>query len=554
MEHTEAELENFRRQWREEVSAKAKPKASRTTQESQAPVRTVTGESSKGPKKTGAAGAGAGAPPSYARPLHEGWDEIEPRTYHDLPEKELGRKLDDDVYGMTVAGSSKEPSSALDHYEKAVEKETQGRLGDSVSLYRKAFKMDGRVHEAYKKKYFPPSAFAGLKQTISNPNPPNAPVTVPSTAHHSLHGLPASMSELMKEFSQLSIPHEEPPTDLSPSPPCPISEIPEEILEEILLRTAIADVASFTRLAQVCKRMAYLTMTEDRIWKRVVEGHEYGFGGMHYRYTCNVDGSPLLNASGMALSDTYSYTTPRIPAPLLSIPLVPSYPSYRHMFRTRPRIRFNGCYISTVNYTRPGLSSPTQITWNSPVLIVTYYRYLRLFRDGTAISLLTTAEPADVVHHLTKENMQGQYGHGGALPAAVMKDALRGRWRLSGDPFRGALAEETNTLDSELGFAAAGQTGSGVKGTAAASSAAAPEEQEQEAEGDLHIETDGAVPKYVYRMQFSLGSAGRGARNNKLVWKGYWSWNRLTDDWGEFGLKNDKAFYWSRVRSFGRGT
>jgi len=141
MEHTEAELENFRRQWREEVSAKAKPKASRTTQESQAPVRTVTGESSKGPKKTGAAGAGAGAPPSYARPLHEGWDEIEPRTYHDLPEKELGRKLDDDVYGMTVAGSSKEPSSALDHYEKAVEKETQGRLGDSVSLYRKAFKV-----------------------------------------------------------------------------------------------------------------------------------------------------------------------------------------------------------------------------------------------------------------------------------------------------------------------------------------------------------------------------------------------------------------------------
>jgi len=353
----------------------------------------------------------------------------------------------------------------------------------------------------------------------------------------------------MTDFSQLSIPREEPPTDLSPPPPCPIAELPEEILEEILLRTAIADVASFTRLAQVCKRMAYLTMTEDRIWKRVVEGPEYGFAGMHYRYTCNVDGSPLLDASEMALS-TDSQNIPTS----LSIPLTPPYPSYRHMFRTRPRIRFNGCYISTVNYTRPGLSSPTQITWNSPVLIVTYYRYLRLFRDGTAISLLTTAEPTDVVHHLTKENLQGQYGHGGALPAAVMKDALRGRWRLSGDPFRGALAEETNTLDSELGFAAAGQTGSGVKGTAAASSAAAPEEQEQEAEGDLHIETEGAVPKYVYRMQFSLGSAGRGARNNKLVWKGYWSWNRLTDDWGEFGLKNDRAFYWSRVRSFGRGT
>jgi len=135
MEHTEAELDNFRRQWREEVSARAKPRANRA-QEPQVPAR--TGESSKAPKK---AGIVAGAPPSYAKPLHEGWDEIEPRTYHDLPEKETGRKLDDDAYGLTAAGTGKEPSSALDHYEKAVEKETQGRLGDSVSLYRKAFKV-----------------------------------------------------------------------------------------------------------------------------------------------------------------------------------------------------------------------------------------------------------------------------------------------------------------------------------------------------------------------------------------------------------------------------
>lgn len=33
------------------------------------------------------------------------------------------------------------PESALEHYERAVEKETQGSLGESLSLYRKAFRV-----------------------------------------------------------------------------------------------------------------------------------------------------------------------------------------------------------------------------------------------------------------------------------------------------------------------------------------------------------------------------------------------------------------------------
>jgi F-box protein 9 len=36
---------------------------------------------------------------------------------------------------------SREPRSALEHYEKAVERESQGNLGDSLDLYRKAFRV-----------------------------------------------------------------------------------------------------------------------------------------------------------------------------------------------------------------------------------------------------------------------------------------------------------------------------------------------------------------------------------------------------------------------------
>ena len=274
----------------------------------------------------------------------------------------------------------------------------------------------------------------------------------------------------------------------------------------------MADIASFARFSRVCKRFAYLISTEERIWRRICCGTEFGFGGMYYRWSCDV----FPTALNMLDSENVGYA--------IAIPIDPHDPltlslletayssSWRQMFRTRPRVRFNGCYISTINYPRPGASSPTQISWNTPVHIVTYYRYLRFFRDGTAVSLVTTAEPPDVVYHLTKDNIHSH--HTGALPSAVMRHALRGRWRLSGP-----------------------QSGDSV-----------------EREGDLYVETQGVTFKYMNRMHFSLRSSGRGARNTKLAWKGFWNYNLLTDDWAEFDLRNNnQAFVWSRVKSYGMG-
>lgn len=386
--------------------------------------------------------------------------------------------------------------------------------------------LDAGVDRIYKNKHFPPSS---TKSKPTNPNPSNTAVTVPNPAHHSPDGPPAStISELIASFSSAPIPIEEPGPDKQSLPPCPISTIPSEILINILLQTAIIDVASFARLSLVCKRFAYLVATEDRMWKRVCLGPEIGFSAMHYSWTCSITGDSLPMSIGdldadldsLDLSDTSPSPDP--------FGLSPMYPSYRQMLRNRPRIRFNGCYISTVNYIRPGGNTASQATWNSPVHIVTYYRYLRFFRDGRCASLLTTNEPTDVVHHLTKENMHTR--HAGGLPSAVMNNCLRGRWKMSGDPYRTATEQEGK-------------------------------DEEDRQEGVVYVETEGADaghanPKYIYTLALQLKSAGRSAgatKNNKLAWMGYWSYNKLTDDWAEFGLKNDKAFFWSRVRSYGSG-
>lgn len=392
--------------------------------------------------------------------------------------------------------------------------------------------MDHRVDLKYKNKHFPAPP-PGSKPVQENPS--NAPVTVPSTAHHSPDGRQPSMEELIASFAGFAIEARPAEIEGTPQPPCPIAGLPDEILIHILRDVAILDVGDFVRLAQVCRRLAYLVATEDRIWQRVCLGTEVGFGAMHYHWQRGVSWEPLdPDDDGPVASSSSSPGDLVLPlsaaelaarqreeneASTLGFLDALYSSSWQRMLRLRPRVRFNGCYISTVNYIRSGQASANLVTWNSPVHIVTYYRYLRFFRDGTAVSLLTTAEPADVVPHLTRDALALHAGGAMAhLPSAVMQSGLRGRWRL-------------------------------------ACAADAPEVSVSEVEGDVFVETEG-VGKYMYRLDLSLRSSGRGGggpRNNKLVWRGFYSYDRLTDDWAEFRLRNDKPFFFSRVRSYGAG-
>lgn len=133
MDSTEAELENFRQKWREEVTGKTKEKINNheaTPKPSQASSsRTPASKQSIVPKVS-----------QHARHRSvEEIDEVEPHVYPNLGEMQHGRRLDET--SPPAPSSSKEPHSALEHYEKAVEKESQGSLGESVNLYRKAFRV-----------------------------------------------------------------------------------------------------------------------------------------------------------------------------------------------------------------------------------------------------------------------------------------------------------------------------------------------------------------------------------------------------------------------------
>ncbi len=121
MEDSNAELEQFRQQWRAEVSARTlhDGRDSKSTKIPRKPPPITSLASSR-----------------IVNPSKEEEDDVEPHTYDSFD----GAQAEVE-HGESSKAVAREPQSALEHYEKAVERETAGNLGDSLDLYRKAFRV-----------------------------------------------------------------------------------------------------------------------------------------------------------------------------------------------------------------------------------------------------------------------------------------------------------------------------------------------------------------------------------------------------------------------------
>lgn len=65
----------------------------------------------------------------------------------------------------------------------------------------------------------------------------------------------------------------------------------------------------------------------------------------------------------------------------------PTYSSWRDMYMKRPRLRYNGCYISKTTYIRPGENS-FQDQCYKPWHLVEYFRYLRYFNHTILLKFI----------------------------------------------------------------------------------------------------------------------------------------------------------------------
>lgn len=171
----------------------------------------------------------------------------------------------------------------------------------------------------YKNKHFPASSF----KRVPSPSKKQATSSLPGER-------PAA---ILSDYSNIeALPEDE---DL----PSPLINMPNEVTSAILRTLALSDLSSFTRATYACRKLAFLGYSDVPLWKALCM-REYP--RMHYEEKV----------------DEYEAVT------LWN-------DDWRRMFLERPRVQFNGIYISTCNYHRYGISD----SWNAPIHIVTYYRY-----------------------------------------------------------------------------------------------------------------------------------------------------------------------------------
>ncbi|KAI0630558.1 hypothetical protein C8Q77DRAFT_212597 [Trametes polyzona] len=161
---------------------------------------------------------------------------------------------------------------------------------------------------------------------------------------------------------------------------------------------------------------------------------------------------------------------------------------YRRIYIEHPRVRYDGVYIAVCHYIRNGLGESAWVNYSH---LITYYRYLRFLPDGQVLSLLANEElaPQQVIP-LLKPNLH-------------MKGFFIGTWYLEG----------TEVHIEDL------------------------------------LEPASADKRYSFQMILDLRSRPLG-RWNRLDFREYDSVHIGSGEATPLGLKNERPFWFSKVRSY----
>ncbi|XP_015676710.1 F-box only protein 9 isoform X2 [Protobothrops mucrosquamatus] len=234
---------------------------------------------------------------------------------------------------------------ARELFLKAVEQEQNGALYEAIKFYRLAMQLVPDIEFKITYTRSPEGDSIGKSYIEDNEDD-------------------SKMADLLSYFQQLTLQESsiklcQPQLDLSQTH---ISVLPMELLMYIFrwVVSSDLDLRSLEQLSLVCRGF-YICARDPEIWRQA-----------------------CLKVWGRTCNKMVPYT------------------SWREMFVKRPRVRFDGVYISKTTYIRQGEQSLDGFyrAWHQ----VDYYRYLRFFPDGQVIMLTTPEEPQSIVPRLRTKN------------------------------------------------------------------------------------------------------------------------------------------------------
>ncbi|SCU86128.1 LANO_0C06832g1_1 [Lachancea nothofagi CBS 11611] len=246
---------------------------------------------------------------------------------------------------------------AVKVWELGVSKEKDGLMMDAIVCYRRALKMDEAVEKNYRK-----IVMKGLTKKHSDN-------VSESDKDRIIDGKPSDDTagvEAQDETEALQL-------------PCWLLEtLPEDVLQHIVHHVIAMSGESWVNLSLTCKKFQQLCFEKPDPYRAFA--HRI-YPLQHYdEATMTLNGLNNLIALEQALWGS----------------------DYKRMLEERAYVKFQGCYISVVNYLRHGANLEGSSSLVSPVHMITYYRYLRFYPDGTCLRLVTTDEPSVVVRHFSR--------------------------------------------------------------------------------------------------------------------------------------------------------
>lgn len=354
-------------------------------------------------------------------------------------------------------------------FEKATYLEEQGRMSDAVDIYRKAFKLNSNIDLIYRSTY--------SNKHLSKDKGKNALVRVDDKTVSKIN-----VDELIDSFSDV---HLQDPLEHSGDAPSILLYLPRDIwchiFEVLIQRTP----ESWFNMSITCKMMAHI-----------------GFGNNTYKFLCNL----IYPKQVYEENETYQsrlVSEEELPIPPDQLLILPHYKSWKNMLHERSFIKYGGCYISVVNYYSEGARGENSLSWNNPVRMITYYRYLRFYPDGTVAKMLSALPPDRVVPWFLKERQ--------FIPNAEQNEATK--------IYLGKF-----TINSS---------------------------------GEVHIQIENGSTSYLtFQYYFQIRSLGQ-FKHGKLNWTKYYAVRKATspedDRVGEvmeYSIRNEKPFKFLRVKSY----
>lgn len=396
---------------------------------------------------------------------------------------------------------------AMELFEKAIEKELHGLMSDAVRFYREAFKLNDHIDLLYRQQKVP-SAMAKLTaEHGKNASRKVDPKKLRMIDAEQLLALfrdveakapdPTDPDQLEEgqvaiKFAALGLSGHDEVADARPV--SVLTRLPSEIWVYILDILIAEDPELWFRFGITCKRHAYLAFASSALWRRLCY---LVYPLQQYEENVGVMGE--------------------LPVPRDPLRVLPQYAqSWKQMFRTRPFVKFLGCYISVVNYYSEGGRLELSQSWTNPVRTITYYRYLRFYPDGACVMALTRLEPTVVVPQLLRHN---------DLKCLLANPELRDSTKINPATEPHKLIYGRWTISTE---------------------------------GEVHVSVDaGSVPYYFFHYNFKVKTLGSASNHCTLAWvNSYAIWKSVPghrEREGEvvdFSLRNEKDFKFLRVRSY----